>query len=113
VINPESELTTVATLATVVYRIAAMVVVTQVDCGGAMTRELMNEFRQVRKLAGVSQQELEAKTKINRAKLSGFENGHLELTPHELASVADTVLSALQAKADTLQAMVTAMWEVQ
>jgi transcriptional regulator with XRE-family HTH domain len=74
-----------------------------------LTAEQAAEFRRVRKLAGVSQQCLESKTKINRSKLSGFENGHVELAPHELSRVTEVVLAALQSRAPSLIALVGAL----
>ena len=71
--------------------------------------EQLAGFRRIRKLAGVSQQCLEARTKINRAKLSGFENGHLDLTSDELQRVSATVIAALEARSADLSALVQAV----
>jgi transcriptional regulator with XRE-family HTH domain len=63
-------------------------------------------IRNTRKDAGISLQFVAQQTGIDRARLSHFENGLAELSPEQFERVATVIMTALEAKAAKLSALV-------
>lgn len=60
------------------------------------------QLRYMRKVAGLSQFDLAARTKVPRFKISTFESGHEQLKPHEMSRVEEVLQTALQERFDSV-----------
>ena len=66
----------------------------------------MHEFRNLRKLAGITQHQLAKRTGVDRSKLSLVETGQLHFNADEARKVRGALLSALKKRRDKMDKLV-------